>query len=76
MIGGVRLKNWKEMKKNRVDKKSKVELPLSLRRKQRQTFVQYVALVLSYLYLFSDPGHRFNLIGIWCGAGRFELKES
>ena len=22
-----------------------------------------------------DPGHRLDLTGIWCGAGRFELKE-
>lgn len=47
MIGGMRLKNWKEMKKNRVDKKSKIELPLSLRRKQGQAFALYVALVLA-----------------------------
>lgn len=47
MIGGMRLKNWKETKKNRADKKSKVELPLSLRRKQGQAFALYMALVLS-----------------------------
>lgn len=41
------MKNWKEMKKNRADRKSKVELPLPLRRKQRQAFALYVALVLS-----------------------------
>ena len=23
----------------------------------------------------TDPGHRLDLTGIWCGAGRFELKE-
>ena len=34
-----------------------------------------LAVINNHFYLFPDPGHRLDLIGIWCGAGRFELKE-